>query len=175
MKSLGSLVHNLTQQLKPRTGKMVRTQFTPESPKSPISDAVMVTNDIHQGDIHVSHQQSAKVRLRNGNSLSSDGKKVSVRDHEGKLVREFSGSLEVTEKTVTVQQTPGKGNQQIFGADGSNMFFDNGRIVQMDQGTAYSILPNNKREEGNVVGTGVSFAGGETVSPIFHQEWLVSK
>ena len=174
MKSLGRLVHNLTQQLKPRTGKMERKQFSPQSPESPIASASMVTNDIHQGDIHVSHQESAKVRFANGNSLSSDGKTVSVRDDDGKLVREFSGSVEVTEKAVTVQ-TPDRQNQQIFGASGSNVFFDNGRIVQMEGDTAFSLLPNAGREEGKVDGTGVSFAGGETASPIFNQEWLMSK
>ena len=174
MKSIGNLVHNLTQQLKPRTGRMERKQFAPESPQSPIADAFMVTNDIHQGDIHVSHQESAKVRFANGNSLSSDGKTVSVRDDSGKLVREFSGSVEVSEKAVTVK-SPHKKKEQTFGANGSHLFFDNGRIVQMEEDTAYSLLPNDKREAGKVDGAGVSFPGGETASPIFNQEWLVSK
>lgn len=174
MKSIGSFVHNLAQQLKPRTGNFHKETFSPESSGNVVADAVKFTNDTHQGDIHLSHEESARVRFANGSSLSSDGNTVSVTDPSGKQVRQFTGTVDVTDKSVKIT-SPAAHKEQTFGADGSNIFFDNGRIVQIEGDKAHSIFPNGEREEGQVGTAGVLFPGGDTASPLFSQDWLVSK
>lgn len=185
MSQIGQVLKKLTGAFKPRTGELTQRRFKSEAPNSPVRDAVKLTSETRIGGEVESRQESARVNFANGNSLASDGAQVTVFDKSGERVKSFEGSVEVSEKTVTVKDAANE-REQYFGADGSNTFFDNGRIVQLDAGAsatsplpknlAKSLLPEGKHKWGLVKDDGVHFSsgGGGKAQPIFGQEWLVS-
>lgn len=185
MNQLGQVFNKVTRALKPRTGQLSQSRFSSETPSAPVTDAVKLTSETRVGGEVESHQESARLNFANGNSLTSDGSQVTVFDKSGKQVKSFEGSVDVAREHVTVKDTANE-REQVFGADGSNTLFDNGRIVQLDSGDplspmppgfAKSLFPEGKHEWGLVKDDGVIFGfggSGGKAQPIFGQEWLVS-
>ena len=174
MKSVSRLFHTLSQKLSPCTGRFSKAEFVTPTGAGLVKDAVKFTNEVRQGEKLVSYKETARVVFRNGSSLLSNGEKVTVFDGKGQPTREFAGSVDVSEEHVlikdAVQQT-----EQSFGADGSNLFFDGGRIVELrDNHEARSLFPNGHKEPGLVQKDSVHFAGGDPAIPIFSQDWLIS-
>lgn len=163
---------------KPRSGRLETTRFTPEESQTPIKDAVQFTNTIKEGGEIVEQRKSARVNLKNGNSLLSNGERVEVWDPENTPLESFPGSLTVNEGFVSVEDRQGE-RVQSWTKNGGVGLTDKGLLVHMNSdGTASGM----KFVNNNPVSTGTSkekdglirFETGETAAPIFRQEWLIA-
>lgn len=174
MQSVSRLFQSLSQKLSPRTGRFSKAEFATSTGAGLVKDAVKFTNEVRQGDKLVSYKEAARVDFRNGSSLVSNGEKVTVLDSAGRPTREFAGSVDVSEEHVLIKDKARK-MEQSFGADGSNLFFDGGRIVELSDGRqARGIFPNGHKELGLVQNESIQFANGDRAVPIFSQDWLIS-
>lgn len=174
MNTVSRLFQSISQKLSPATGRFYATKFVANCPQGPVTDAVKFTNEVRKGSEILSCKVSARVDFKNGSSLLSDGQKVTVFDSAGQPTRVFPGSVEVSHEHVLVKDISGS-REQSFGADGSNLFFDGDRIVELDPGLgAHGIFRDGAREPGVVKDEAVIFPSGERVFPIFSQEWLIS-
>lgn len=176
MSFIGNILNKIPGIPKGRSGKLTQTRFGPEENKSPIRDAVQLTNTMNEGGKQVLNEQTTRVRMKNGSSLVGDGTRIQVLDSKGKETELFPGKIDVAEGHVTIRESQDN-RSQTFAADGQIVLDDNGLLVQMSpDGTARSLRSEGDTwlpgAEGKVDGSTLKFENGDVAYPIFKQSWL---